>query len=215
MSCHSSRYRAHRIYAILCAFLFPIGIPSMYLLALLSVKHIISPQDVNVLANSVVTTARSEEKDFRRTDCSLKTNDRSEDEKSDIDEEAMASSASTTSHDTDSWKRTRLLAHFYLDEHAALEGLVHQDHLVINKVPDSLSVDKARLHVVGKELVLVTRSIHPECRATSFLFCDLRPAAWCYEMSMRLSVSLSRACCHSLGSRQTRLCNTRPACCCQ
>jgi len=177
VSCKSARYRVHAAYAILCVCIYPIGIPLSYLFALISVKPIIAPSNVGDLAHSVVQKGKSEGSWLR--------------EEVDHEPDCVDETKGTMVDQADNWTRPRLLAESYLTEQDAIEHVAQKavaltapnpKPLIADEVPDSLHVDVKRLQVVGYELIHTTRTAHPDCHATSFLFCDTRPSAWYYEI---------------------------------
>ena len=54
VSCESDRYKFYRGYALLMVFVYPLGIPAIYVALLYSQKHNIAPRDEVALARRVL-----------------------------------------------------------------------------------------------------------------------------------------------------------------
>jgi predicted metal-dependent TIM-barrel fold hydrolase len=64
VSCNSKRYKLYKIYAIVMVFVYPIGIPLLYVAVLYKAKMHIAPSDVVALAEDIVRRKPEVEKDF-------------------------------------------------------------------------------------------------------------------------------------------------------
>mmetsp|Transcript_25245 Transcript_25245/g.87209 ORF Transcript_25245/g.87209 Transcript_25245/m.87209 type:complete len:1111 (+) Transcript_25245:88-3420(+) len=64
VSCHSRRYKLYRIYAICMIFVYPVGIPALYVAMLYKAKRHIAPADVKALAREIVESKPEIARDF-------------------------------------------------------------------------------------------------------------------------------------------------------
>ena len=54
VSCRSRRYAVHRVYAIFCIFIYPVGVPAVFLALLLSVRDRVTTRDYDVFVRNVL-----------------------------------------------------------------------------------------------------------------------------------------------------------------
>lgn len=119
VSCESQRYRNHRLYAAYMLFVYPIGFPLVYFVALFRVKSRVAPKDVLALARELKATAKNMEAEHReKARASLTFHDAGQRSAVGVYLDRMNSSYMYRRHNrrADKWKDVYLLAEMYIAE---------------------------------------------------------------------------------------------------
>lgn len=119
VSCQSQRYRNHRLYAAYMLFVYPIGFPLVYFVALFRVKSRIAPKNVLALARELKDTAKDKEAEHRKkARASLTFHDAGRRSAVGVYLDRVNSSYMYRRHNrrADKWKDVYLLAEMYIAE---------------------------------------------------------------------------------------------------
>ena len=181
ISCQTRRYRTARVYAIVMLFVYPIGIPSLYLAILLRIKDRIAPADPAETAKRTVAEAAGVEERYEASGQIIKKDIATWRKK-------PSRSLSTSfivktkelkgrlqQRNVDRWRRALSLAKAVVAE---LDGkLAGESHDILND-DDAESLSKTRLAKLGNELILETRSLDTTVSFGFFLFDGFRVPCW-------------------------------------
>ena len=158
VSCQTDRYRAAKIYAIINIFIYPIGIPMLYLALLVSQLHIIAPSDVEMLATTVLASPLD---DYSEDGAMLRL----------FAEKYLDHHVICVQSKKRHW-----------EEAQEAEGSKMQ-----LKTKSSVLVAKADHHAVarghaGKKLVFLNREMSTSCAPIAFLFDEYQAGCWYFEV---------------------------------
>lgn len=163
VSCHSARYKLHRVYAIEMCFVFPVGIPLVYLSSMISHLNDINPKEPRVLALDAIRYSC-------QSDAASASRQRLHD--SVPHEERPTRRILSVRSFSDGTNKLRRLAHLYLE----VEEL-------ITTMPEGARDHASQwLRRLADELVAEHRLHNRHCAYLSFLFRAYVPERWYMEV---------------------------------
>ncbi|KAH8073568.1 hypothetical protein JL721_2871 [Aureococcus anophagefferens] len=180
VSCRSRRYAVHRVYAIFCIFIYPVGVPAVFLALLLSVRDRVTARDYDVFVRNVLKGG-----DDVLAVSSAQVGGKGPESPAELRfRENYASKSSARRRSTVFSRRyeTGLKVYGAADEYVRVRS-----SLGALRSPESPGNTReaadACLATLGENILTSHREIDPACAHLAFLFSEYAPRCWYFEVA--------------------------------
>ena len=180
VSCRSRRYAVHRVYAIFCIFIYPVGVPAVFLALLLSVRDRVTARDYDVFVRNVLKGG-----DDVLAVSSAQVGGKGPESPAELRfRENYASKSSARRRSTVFSRRYETGLKVY---GAAEEYVRVRSSLGALRSPESPGNTReaadACLATLGENILTSHREIDPACAHLAFLFSEYAPRCWYFEVA--------------------------------
>ena len=197
ISCLTPRYRLHETYALVMVFVYPLGIPLLYLVAMSRHLNEINPRDRLKLATRIIVendgieertkeeatrvTRRQRDLDEKRRHRAVPTSKSGKFKQASIQAVETQRNERNVRKLLDKRQLVRQAREFCEVAQHGMVGLLAKNYPDLHGTSATAEADTAVVQVLGDQLVVANRSKSMKCGYITFLFDEFVPSCWYFE----------------------------------